>query len=121
MQSNRKDTFLQPTIEVLDRSIAPGFVFGDEGEVDPDQQSQPDEAIEQTGMGGQPEEVAVVDLQGIGQPQPLPGSYDKRQNPFHAGFWLKIDKNGPVVDIPVDQEIPLSPRSFQVARPMRSS
>src|SRR5574339_253178 len=27
MQSNGQDTFLQPTIEVLDRSIAPGFVF----------------------------------------------------------------------------------------------
>src|SRR5512133_428698 len=116
MQGNSEDAFLQPTVEVFDGAVAPGFVFGDEGEVDPDQQCQADEAVEGTGMGSQAEEVAVVDLQGLGQSQPLPGSYDKRQHPFHAGFWLKFHKNGPIVDIPVDQEVPLPPRSFQVAR-----
>ena len=116
MQGDGQDAFLQPTVEVFDGTVAPGFVFGDEGEVDPDQQCQADEAIERTGMRGQPEEIAVVDLQGVGQSQLLPGSHDKRQHRFHARFWLKFDKNRPIVDVPVDQEEPLSPRSFQVAR-----
>lgn len=116
MQGNGHQPFLQPSVEVLDGSIAPGFVFGDEGEVDPDQQCQADESVEGIGMGSQSEEIAVVDLQNVGQPQPLPGSYDKRQDPFHTRFWLQFDKNGPIVDVPVDQKVPLPPRSFQIAR-----
>src|SRR5215211_3021074 len=53
MQRDNQKAFLQPTVEVFDRAVAPGFVLGDKGEVDPDQQSQTDEAIERTGMGSQ--------------------------------------------------------------------
>ena len=86
MQEDGQEAFLQPTVEVFDGTVAPRFVLGDKGEVDPDQQCQPDEAIERTGMGGQTEQIAVVDLQGLGQSQPLPGSHDKRQTVSSRGL-----------------------------------
>ena len=38
MQEDSKQTFLQPAVELLDRTVAPGFVFGDERQFDSDQQ-----------------------------------------------------------------------------------
>lgn len=95
VQGNGKQAFLQPAVEVFDTAVAPGFVFGNEGEFDANQQCQTDEPIEQTGMRSQTKQVAVVDLQRSRQTQMLPGSHDKRQHRFHLGFGLKFDENCP--------------------------
>lgn len=116
MQRDRKQAFLQPAVELFDGPIAPRFVFGNEGEFDADQQSQTDEPIERTGMRGQAEQLAVVDLQDLRQTHRLPGADCEGQNRFQLGCRLKFDKNGSIVDIAVNQEKPLPPRTFQVAR-----
>ena len=67
-------------------------------------------------MRGQAEQIAVVGLQGIRQSQSLPSLHNKRQNRFHVGFGLKFDINRPIVDVSIDQEVPLPPRALQVTR-----
>src|SRR5271157_3407977 len=106
----------QPAVEMFDRSVAPWLVFGNISQIDAHQQSQSDKTTQRAGVRGQAKDIAVVDLQNIGKTQPLPSAHYKCQDRFQPWFRLKFDKNGPVEDVPIDQEKPLPPRAFQVTR-----
>lgn len=116
-QGERNHALLQPAVELVERPIAPRFVFGNEGQLDADHQGQRDEAIERTGRTGPPEQLAGVDLQYGGQPQPLPGVDDKRQHRFQLGVGLTLDLPGVVVAVAVHQKEPLAARPAQVPWP----
>lgn len=107
---------LEPTIEVLDRTVVFGHARGDEDDLDAQTQAKTNNPAEIASRMAEATEFAtVVELDLRWQSQVLPGVHQKPQDQIHSAAVDELHIDGLIKGVLADQEVVSFGVSFQIA------
>jgi hypothetical protein len=97
---------LKPTVEIFNRAIILRLPWRDEDDLNPQSETHPNEATEQSRRSSKATKFApIIKLDLLWNPSLLPGMYDKVDHGVHLPILGKFKEDRPVEHVLADQEI----------------